>query len=378
MQNPDQMTWNEVSELLNSELGENNTSNKYRKEFTRKFKDVVMNRENEVSAEEELYSKVSEKLVQIRKEKTILQDLRNDANAQLRAFDRLEYMAQIAENCAKEISSNLDNYKFNPILIQDKNKSKEGILALADWHFGLEIDSFWNVYNPTVCKVRLQSLLEDVIPYFKEKGIQRIHIFNLGDLISGRIHAQLRMQSRMNAVEQTLKVAELLHMFMLELRKNGFILDYYDCLDNHSRVEPDKKESMQLESFVQVIHWHIGWMFKNIPDVTIHENEYGPDFIVAKILDHTIMGVHGDKDTPNNAVKNLSALFGVKPDLILTAHKHHFSADETTRCPVLGCPSLMGADQYALDGRLDSSPAQLAVVVTSDDPMYDIHRIVVG
>lgn len=339
---------------------------------------MLDNREEEISAEEDLYAKVSEKLVQIRKEKTILQDLRNDANAQLRAFDRLEYMEQIAYDCAAKISENIEKYKFDPIFIKEKTEAKEGILVLCDWHFGVEIDSFWNVYNPTVCKNRLQRLLEDAVDYFTERGIQRIHIFNLGDLISGRIHAQLRMQSRMNAVEQTLTVAELLHQFMIELRSKGFILDYYDCLDNHSRVEPNKKESLQLESFSRVINWHLNWMFKTIPDVTVHENDYGLDFIVAKILGHTVIGVHGDKDTPNNAVKNLSALFGTKPDLILTAHKHHFSADETTRCPVLGCPSLMGADQYALDGRLDSTPAQLIIVVTEDDPMHDIHRIVVG
>ena len=379
MQNPTQMTWTNVAELLNAELGENSTSDKYRKEFTRKFKDLIDTREDELTAQEELEERLAAKLVQLRKEQTVVKDLRNDANAQLRALDRIEYMKQIALECAAEVSKNVSEYSFKPIEDVGKSyNSKEGLLLLGDWHFGIEVDSFWNVYNPSTCKERLQDLLVQVVNVAKENDIKTLHIFNLGDLISGRIHAQLRMQSRMDAVEQTMKAAELLRNFILELRKQDFVVEYYDCLDNHSRVEPNKKESLQLESFAKIIHWYLDSMFENIPDVTVHENFFGDDIICAYIFGHKIVGVHGDKDDPRRVVKELSSLLSFKPDLICTAHRHHFAADETTRCPVLCNPSLMGQDQYALDGRLDSSPAQLFIVITDDNPMYSVSRLVVG
>ena len=379
MANPDKMTWDDVAELMNSELGELNTSNKYRKEFTRKFRDEIMHQEEELTEQEDVYEKVSEKLVQLRKQQTIIKDLRNDANAQLRAFDRLEFMKELALECAAEIGKNLDKYRFKPIsIIPGSDSNRQGLLLLGDWHFGIEVDSFWNVYNPEVCKERLQELLEQVIKVATENKIKTLHIFNLGDLISGRIHAQLRMQSRMDAVEQTIKVAQLLYMFILQLRKYEFKIEYYDCLDNHSRVEPNKKESLQLESFAKIIHWHIESMFKDVPDVVVHENKFGDDIICAEILGHKVVGVHGDKDTPKRVVKELTSLLGFKPDLICTAHRHHFAADETTRCPVLCNPSLMGQDQYALDGRLDSTPAQLLVVLTEDNPLYSQYRLIVG
>ena len=379
MQNPTQMTWNDVAQLLNVELGENNTSDKYRKEFTRKFKDLIDTREDELTEQEELDERLSAKLVQLRKEKTIVKDLRNDANAQLRALDRLEYMKQIALESAAMISKNIADYRFKPIsIIPGSDSNRHGLLLLGDWHFGIEVDSFWNVYNPSVCKERLQDLFEQVVEVATENKIKTLHIFNLGDLISGRIHAQLRMQSRMDAVEQTIKVATLLYEFILQLRKHDFIIEYYDCLDNHSRVEPNKKESLQLESFAKIIHWHLESMFETVPDITVHENLFGDDIICADILGHRVVGVHGDKDEPKKVVKDLSSLLGFKPDLICTAHRHHFAADETTRCPVLCNPSLMGQDQYALDGRLDSTPAQLFVVLTEDNPMYCPYRLTVG
>lgn len=377
MQNPDKMTWDDVADLMNSELGELNTSNKYRKEFTRKFKEAIDTREDEIDEQEEMYQKISETLVQIRKEKTVLQDLRRDANAQVRFLDRFEYLRQIAVDCAKEIQRDLDKYRFKPLSVVQDNSKREALLLLGDWHFGIEVDSFWNIYNPDVCKRRLNLLLNQTISVCEENKIKTITIFNLGDLISGRIHSQLRMQSRIDAVDQTIKVATLLEMFILQLRQHDFTINYYDCLDNHSRVEPNKKESLQLESFAKFIHWHLDTAFKNVPDVNIFDNDFGEDIICASILNHNVIGVHGDKDDPTRVVKGLTALLSFKPDLICTAHRHHFAADETTRCPVLCNPSLMGQDQYALDGRLDSSPAQLLVILTEDNPTFSIHRLIV-
>ena len=377
MQNPNQMTWDDVATLLNKELDENNTSNKYRKEFTRKFKDELITREDELDTQEELYSKISEQLVQIRKEKTVVRDLRNDANAQLRAFDRLEYMKEIAIECAKEVQRNIEDYRFKPLSFTNRCGEREALLLLGDWHFGIEVKSHWNIYNPEVCKERLQKLLDQTITICNENKVKVINIFNLGDLISGRIHAQLRMQSRMDATDQTIKAAVLLEEFIVQLRKSDFVIKYHSCLDNHSRVEPNKKESLQLESFAKFIHWHLQTAFRNVPDVYIFDNEYGEDIICAEILGHEVVGVHGDKDEPKKVVKDLTALLSFKPDLICTAHRHHYAADETTRCPVLCNPSLMGQDQYALDGRLDSSPAQLLVIMTEADPIFSIHRLVV-
>lgn len=379
-----EVTWQDVADIINSALNTSYTESKYRKEYYKSYKDIV---DIDYSCEtldncfcecsnqcSNLNYDLEDRLAKLRKERTILADIRRDANAQLRSFDRLEYIADIAKECAERIANNIDDYKLNPIVRIGKINPRVGTLILSDWHYGLEIDSYFNSYNPDTCKNRLKKVLERTIEVGLENDIEYLNVVNLGDLISGRIHSQLRIQSRIDAVQQTMEVAELLHGFILELRKY-FKIEYYDCLDNHSRIEPNKKESLQLESFTKFIHWHLYWLFKDVNDLNIHENMFGDDIVAFDIFGKTVVGVHGDKDNPSTIVKNMSSLLGRRPDMVLTAHRHHFSGDETTRCPVLCNPSLMGQDQYALDGRLDSYPAQLLVISTTDNPMFSVYRL---
>lgn len=377
------MTWDDVAVVVNHELNQNSSSNKYRKEFNKKFRSYILKDcgiddvEDGQSDAEILLQSVTKQLESIRKEKTVLNDIRRDANAQLRAFDRIEYMRQISHEFAEEMAKHLDDYKFDSYVTNKlKDEYKEGILLIGDWHFGIEIDEYLNNYNPSVAKERLQNVLNACIERAYKEGIKVINVLNLGDLISGRIHSQLRMQSRMDAVHQTHEVEHLLVNFLMKLSEH-FQVEYWDCLDNHSRVEPNKKESLQLESFAKQIHWYVEDIFnlvKTKHPITVHENR-SDDIIVAHICGHRIVGVHGDKDDPKNIVRKMSAFLSKRPDVLAMAHRHHFMAEEQNRCMVICNPSLMGSDQYALDGRLESAPAQLFIVATKDNPVENIYRL---
>ena len=376
VQNPNEITWNEVADLMSSQLGEIGTSNKYRKEFTRKFKDIfsqMIDTEKEDENEEiDVMASLDDKLAELRKERTLLSDIRRDANAQLRRLDREDSIIQIAEQFAQEMSKHHERYELNPIRLKKSQSNKAGLLLLSDWHYGLDIKEYFNKYSPEICKKRLGKILSESIRVINEEDISTVYVFNLSDLISGRIHSQLRMQSRIDAVTQTLEVTELLYDFLNKLSEHCKI-EYFDCLDNHSRIEPNKKESLQLESFVRIINWYL-YRSCDKYRITVHKNN-SMDIIDTNILGHKIVGVHGDNDSPNSVVKNMSSLLGERPDLVVMAHRHHFSADEQNKCIVLCNPSLMGADRYALDHRLDSSPSQLFVVVTEDNPVEKIYRL---
>ena len=379
------VTWDDVAVVVNHELRQNSSPNKYRKEFNKKFRSYILEDcgivEDAISDEELLLQNVSKQLETLRKEKTLLSDLRRDANAQLRAVDRIDNFRDIARESALAIAKKFDDYKFDSYVTDRVRDSVvENVLILNDWHFGIEIDEYLNKFNPEICKQRLQKILTRCIEQTKKDGAKVIHVFNLSDLISGRIHSQLRMQSRIDAIEQTHQVQHMLFNFLLALSEN-FQVEYYDCLDNHSRVEPNKKESLQLESFAMIIHWYI----KDLLDpsignvrtknpITVHENN-SRDIIVAHIMGHRIVGVHGDKDAPKTVVPKMSAFLSKRPDVLCMAHRHHFCADEQNKCIVLCSPSLMGSDQYALDGRLEATPAQLLFSVTRDNPVENIHRL---
>ena len=62
-------------------------------------------------------------------------------------------------------------------------------------------------------------------------------------------------------------------------------------------------------------------------------------------------------------------------DVILTAHLHHFSADEKCDSVVISSGSLMGTDEYAQRLRLYSKPSQNVIICSADNPIEVFYRI---
>jgi len=172
-----------------------------------------------------------------------------------------------------------------------------------------------------------------------------------------------------------MEVSEILAEFLMGLYNAGFAVHYYDCLDNHSRLEPNKKNSIDLESLTRITTWYLKERVSH--HIDIHDNVYGDDIITFRVKNFKIAGVHGDKDKPQQVVDNLSLMTHEKFDLILTAHMHHFSGDEKNEIVVVSNGSLMGTDEYAKGLRLSSTPSQNLIIVSNDNVVDDICRIIV-
>lgn len=206
--------------------------------------------------------------------------------------------------------------------------------------------------------------------------INKLHVVNLGDLICGRIHQTLRLQSRVDVITQIMDVAEILAEFISDLTAQGIQCNYYDCYDNHSRLEPVKMDSLELETLVRIIPWYLEQRLKNNCFVKICEAVYDNDIIAFDVLGYRVGGVHGHKDKQSRVVENLSLFTKETFDMILTAHLHHFSGDEKNEVLVVSNGSLMGTDYYAKDLRLSAKPSQNLIVVNEKSVADYIHRVV--
>lgn len=324
---------------------------------------------------------IDEKTLELRKERMKLSDERVQNNAYLRRISREETLKEIALEYAEKMNSTLrlplheyieGNHNYN-------EDPREGILLLSDWHYGMICDNPWNKFDTDICRDRVNTLLHKVISKVIEEKINKVTILNLSDLIAGRIHTQIRIQSRVDVVTQTMEVAEILAEFICALSKYCNI-DYYDCLDNHSRIEANKKESMDLESLARMIPWYLApRLKKEIEDgrVRICENEFGPDIITCTVLGHKVIGVHGDHDSPTNGLDKLTLMTHRHYDLFCTAHRHHMFLEEKNHAMVVGNSSLMGTDSYAEKLRLSADPSQTFIIATPTNACEEIHRILV-
>ena len=324
-------------------------------------------------------SKLDAKILEMKKERVKLQDERTQNNAYIRRLSREETIIGIANSLIDKMSIKrlLPNGKNYTIVDKTKNK-KEAILCLSDWHYGICCNNYWNEFNPEIARERINLLLKETIQYIKLNNVNKIHILNLGDLIAGRIHLTLRLESRFDVITQTLEISEILAEFLAELSQYVEVVEYYSCSDNHSRLEPNKSDSLDLESLCRVTDWYLPVRLQKegINNIFINENIYGDDIITLNIMGYNVLGLHGDKDKNNaSTIDSISRMTEDHYDLICTAHLHHFSADEKNRTVIIGNGSLMGVDSYAKNLRLSSFPSQNLIIVSEKSPCEAIYRI---
>ena len=360
------LTFYDITDEMNERFNHSYSEGYWRRRYHSLASDIL----EEVSADENK----DDALMALKLERYKLADERTQANAYYRRLSREQTIKEIAIEVADKISSKKILPQFD--IAHRVNDSKEAILCISDWHYGMDFTNYWNNYNPDIARERIVKLQDMVTKTIVDEGISRLHIVNLGDMIAGRIHLTIRLESRIDVITQTIEVSEILTEFVHALSQYTKI-DYYDCADNHSRLEPNKKEALNLETLQRIIPWYLQTRLSNQNDITIHtNNRYGEDIINFNIFDYKIAGVHGDKDRPIDVVNNINLLTKEHFDMILTAHLHHFSADEKDDTLIISNGSLMGTDTYSKNLRLYSRPSQNLIIATPNNCFYSLERMV--
>lgn len=390
------MTWKDVSEHLNSTLGLNYSESWYRKNYNNgSFEQTVASvttssdncegpcedckelpnclhdwSEDLLGKEEEL----KELQHRLSLKKVEVSDLITQNNAYIRRLSREQTIKDIAHDYATIMNK---EKTLKPVMHPriEFTEDSEGVLLLSDWHYGMVCDNPWNRFDPDVCRYRVNKLLNKVIKIVSDNNINHVHVLDLADLIAGRIHTQIRIESRFDVITQTMEVAEILAEFLDSLSYHCHV-SFYSCLDNHSRLEPNKKESMDLESLARLIPWYLVERLKDNDCIEICDNKYGADIITCRVAGHNVIGVHGDNDHPTRALERLSLMTHEHYDMLCTAHLHHLMLEEQHQSMVVSNGCLMGVDRYAEKLRLTSDPSQTFIVASPENICECIYRIV--
>lgn len=377
------LTWKEVANIINTELNKDLGEDAYRK---RASKSIDNHDYVQMTWNKDFYEMIQPSLTEdleldeVIKEKQKIKDERNQINSIVRRITREETLKEMVRDAVSLMD---EKFRLSPVpsKINDElihSSKRQAILQLSDLHYGIEINNYWNKYNPEICKHRLSKLRDRIIELCVKESVDKLFVINLGDLIAGRIHTPLRINSRMDVVTQTQQISELVAQFLADL-STYVSIEYYDCLDNHSRVEPIKENSLDLESLARFTAWYLKERLKGFKDIVIHdENMFAPDIINFDILGHKVIAVHGDKDKPGKVIQNLSLMTKEHYELVLTSHRHHFSADEVNETLLLSNGSVMGTDDFAEKLRLNAQPSQNMIIVSKNNVMDVLYRIVLG
>ena len=309
---------------------------------------------------------LTEEKLALQAERFKYRDQKNALTKVIREQSRFEYIRESIMLGAIEVA------KTKPLFFCtqytkniDELSNKEAALLLGDWHVGLEVDNFLNKYNVEICRSRLQRLVAKVIKYIHEHKIKKLHVFDVGDLIAGNIHASIRTASSEDVISQVMIACELMAEVVSALANEVPEVYVYSVTDNHSRILPNKNDVQQKESYARIIPFYLKprlSKFTNVKIMDVLDNEIA----VADIMGYTVFASHGHNDNVKTVVADLALMIKKFPDYVLLGHYHHNVEDEMHGCDVIVNPSLVGVEEHAKGIRRTSKPAQKLLIFTEE------------
>lgn len=142
--------------------------------------------------------------------------------------------------------------RFEPITFEAPDpKAHHQALLLSDLHAGEVVDpdsiNGMNSYDWDTCVKRMASIQERMLSFQANRpyAIEEMQIWCLGDMVSGKGHAELRETNEFPPAEQAYKVGMLLGQWVEELVPYYHRLKVFCVPGNHGRV-PDKPAAKQV------------------------------------------------------------------------------------------------------------------------------------
>lgn len=362
-------SWQGVADILNELLGTEYTESKFRKQ--RQAFDKML------SANQSKFADNNAQLEEIRTERQMLErervkfrDERNEYNRLIRQEARKESYKELIQRMLSEYKpDSIDYEKANFI----EDNGTDLIIHCTDIHTGIEIDNFFNKFNPSILKFRLTRYLDEIFKIRKRHGSQNAYLI-IGEIISGLIHENLRCENNQNLIEQFITVANYLTEFITELAKEFNEVHVYVTPGNHSRISPKKEQNLKGENFDNLLIPLLSARLQNNKAVYFHENEIEESIAMFSVRGNTVFSSHGDKDKPSDVVQKFTLLFQMVPKLVYLGHRHRNGMSTVYNTKVIESGSVSGVDNYSLDLRLHTSPEQTVSVVDQDGLvcLYDI------
>ena len=365
--------WDEVADILNKELGLEDsplTEATFRKPYqqAKRFYDAgVFN----ADAEDTYLSELRLQKQELEKEKVKVRDERNELRRMLREEARKEsYVDLIKRTISESVIEPLD-YQPNNVTADGNN---DLIVTLFDLHAGMNVNNYFNTFNDDVLRERLNKYLDKIIEIQNRHQSENVCVI-MSELLSGYIHPTIRIENNQNLIEQFVSVCEYISEFLAELSKHFITVNVFMAPGNHSRLMPNKDQSLRNENMDLLALPYLRAKLQNIDNVLIHDNDVDCMIAMFRVHNQTIFAVHGDKTSMNNVADKLTAFIGFRPNLIYMGHMHTnaMTTFHDTKCIQAG--SLMGGgDEYCLDHMLKNKPEQIVSVITDNglECNYDV------
>ena len=309
---------------------------------------------------EKKLSDLDMKEIELKKERIRLGDQRNKLNTLIRQSARYESLKELLEETIKQ--GNYKDFEFT-IPKYQYGEDNEMIIPISDSHYALTIDNEFEKYNTDVFLERLANYLLQILDIKRTHKINTCHVAFLGDLISG-VHMNLiRFSNQENVVSQVQNFSEYMVKFLDKLSQHFKNIHIYFVTGNHARNFQDKKESIDSERYENFIIWYLKARMENHKNIVFHGSILDNTVAIGKVKGNTCFFTHGDKDTPNRIIEQLTLMIREIPKIIYFGHNHHFSVDTSQKIKAIMSGSFCVNDEYCTGKRIIGEPSQTVSIV---------------
>ncbi len=308
-------------------------------------------------------------LIKMRKEKIKLSDARVEYNRLIRQEARKESYTDMVKRI---ICENVEPINI-PVHYTLFNSSTDLLCHLTDIHCGIEIHNWKNDFDEDVLKKRIEKFTSDILDIRGQHGSENCYLV-IGEILSGIIHNNLRLQNNMDLMEQFKYVSELISAMLLRMANHFNHIYVYTTPGNHSRISPKKEEALDGENMDILLPFYLKARMQNVKNITICDNTIEPEIAMFNIRGNNIFAAHGHKDSPSNVVQNFTMMFGIKPQIVLLGHRHTNAMETVYDAKVIQSGCVSGSDNYATSIRKTNRPEQTVSVIGEDGLicLYDI------
>ena len=308
-------------------------------------------------------------LIKMRKEKIKLSDARVEYNRLIRQEARKESYADMVKRI---ICENVEPMNI-PVHYTLFNSSTDLLVHLTDIHTGIEIHNWKNDFDEDILKKRIEKFTSDILDIRGMHESENCYLV-IGEILSGIIHNNLRLQNNMDLMEQFKYISELISAMISRMANHFNHIYVYTTPGNHSRISPKKEDALDGENMDILLPFYLKARIQNIKNITICDNTIEPEIAMFNIRGNNVFAAHGHKDSPSNVVQNFTMMFNIKPDIVLLGHRHTNGLTTVYDTKVIESGCVSGSDQFALSIRKVNRPEQTVSVIRDNGLicLYDI------
>lgn len=359
-QEDDTIEWQDVCDYINSALGTT-----YSRETIRKGELLLrlMDEAGMVNIGSEPTTSslgVSDELLAIRKERIRLSDQRIELNRTIRQEARKESFLELVQGVIADGIQPMDIPvpAFDEPIVSDCDL----LCHLTDIHTGIEIENFKNVFNEDVLRRRMGQYANRILQIAELHRADKCHVV-IGEIVSGLIHSNLRLQNNLDLIEQFMLISELIAVMLTKLAKHFNAVFVYVTPGNHSRISPKKEEALDGENVDILLPFYLKARLQNATNISIRDNVIDPEIAMFHVRNASVFASHGHKDNPASVVQNFTMMFGTKPDIVLLGHRHTNGLTTVYDTKVIESGCVSGTDNYAMSIRKTNKPEQTVSVI---------------